>query len=467
MVEPPSYEEYSKWAQKQGIKTGDEFEEFKKANKLPAGYHKDPYSFYKKQGTWKGWGDFLGTRNTAAQDRKYRNLSEVKKFFRTKKFTSIEELSDFLKSDDKPEDIPADLGNQYRTVKGWEGLGDIIGPTYKKRKQIFRTVDGHKKLAKSLGITKQSEWRKYWQDPNHVRSPDIHADPPSYFQITWGEFTGSGRIAYKDREYQPYKKARIIANKLAKENNLRTSKDWTRFTKKNKKLLEKLRIPANPWQTYEKEMKESGGWGDWLGTGRIAKQFQVFFTFQEFSDYIVRNKIKSYEQYKKLYSERKLSSKCRGRPTKFYKKEWEKLSLEKKWHHPLAIFYVNSATFEQAKNHIRTMQKKFKITTLHEFRALAVMGKISPLIPRDPAIFYKKEWNGWGDFLGTGNVRPGDRQILPTIEAKIEARKLAKKYDIRTREQWVKAHREGKIPSNLPRFLDNAYNPKYRKGREK
>ena len=395
--------------------------------------------------------------------RKYRNLSEVKNFFRIKKFTSIEELSNFLKSDDKPEDIPADLGNQYRTVKGWKGLGDIIGPTYKKtrRKHTFQTLERHKKFLKSKGITKQSEWRKYWQDPNHVKPPDILSDPPSYFQITWGEFTGSGQIAYQDREYQPYKKARIIANKIAKENNLRTGKDWIQFAKKNKKLLEKLKIPANPWQTYKKEMRESGGYGDWLGTGRVANQFRskpekvvnkllVFFTFQEFSDYIGKNKIKSNEQYKKLFSERKLSSKCRARPTKFYKKEWEKLLLEKKWFNPLAIFYTNSVTFGQAKNHIRTMQKKLTILTSLDYLQLAKAEKLSALMPNDPQNFYKnsgwKKIGGWGDFLGTGNLSPTERgkKFLSWIEAKRIYSRLARENGLKNGSDWKKFAKENK-----------------------
>ena len=78
LKDAPSYEEYSEWAQKQGIKTGDEFDKFKKTNKLPAGYHRDPYAFYKKQGTWKGWGDFLGTGNVRPVDRQILPTIEAK-----------------------------------------------------------------------------------------------------------------------------------------------------------------------------------------------------------------------------------------------------------------------------------------------------------------------------------------------------------------------------------------------------
>ena len=47
---PPSYEKYKKWVQKQGIKTLKEFTEFDRT-KFPRGYTKGPSRFYKN----KGW----------------------------------------------------------------------------------------------------------------------------------------------------------------------------------------------------------------------------------------------------------------------------------------------------------------------------------------------------------------------------------------------------------------------------
>jgi len=52
---------------------------------------------------------------------------------------------------------------------------------------------------------------------------------------------------------------------------------------------------------------------------------------------------------------------------------------------------------------------------------------------------------------------------LPPIEAKIEARKYQKKLGIKTKTQWIEAHRAGKIPANLPRYLANIYGDKRRR----
>ena len=71
----------------------------------------------------------------------------------------------------------------------------------------------------------------------------------------------------------------------------------------------------------------------------------------------------------------------------------------------------------------------------------------------------------WDDWLGTGTVAPQVRSklFLPPIKAKIEARKVAKKLEIKTREQWIEAYRAGKIPNNIPRDLYKIYGPKRRR----
>ena len=62
-----------------------------------------------------------------------------------------------------------------------------------------------------------------------------------------------------------------------------------------------------------------------------------------------------------------------------------------------------------------------------------------------------------GDMLGTGTVAPQNIVFLPPIEAKIEARKIAKKLRIKSQKDWEVAYKAGKIPKNLPSSLYNVY----------
>ena len=85
-------------------------------------------------------------------------------------------------------------------------------------------------------------------------------------------------------------------------------------------------------------------------------------------------------------------------------------------------------------------------------------------IPSNPNLAYK-EFMGLGDWLGTDFIAYRDREYLPLIEAKIEARKIAKKLGIKTEIQWKEAYEAGKIPDDLPQSPYQVYvsNPKRKK----
>ena len=77
---------------------------------------------------------------------------------------------------------------------------------------------------------------------------------------------------------------------------------------------------------------------------------------------------------------------------------------------------------------------------------------------------YKNDWKGWGDFLGTGKLSTKEmaKNWLPAKEARIEIARLAK--DVFggkgfSRQDWYKAYDEGKIPKNIPKYLNEIYNP--------
>ena len=81
-------------------------------------------------------------------------------------------------------------------------------------------------------------------------------------------------------------------------------------------------------------------------------------------------------------------------------------------------------------------------------------------IPSNVNVVYKNDgWVSWGDFLGTDNISPTtmSKNYLPFNEARDKARELAKKYNIKSWEDWRKAVRERKIPKNIPLKPDRVY----------
>ena len=121
----------------------------------------------------------------------------------------------------------------------------------------------------------------------------------------------------------------------------------------------------------------------------------------------------------------------------------------------------NQASFEKARKFARSL----KLPNRKAWNAYCKSGKKPEDIPADPKIYGSKKWQGFGDWLGTGTLSSAEKSKnwLPPIEARIEIKKIAK--DVFggkpfTPKDWINAHKAGKIPANLPRYLGDIYGPK-------
>ena len=75
-------------------------------------------------------------------------------------------------------------------------------------------------------------------------------------------------------------------------------------------------------------------------------------------------------------------------------------------------------------------------------------------IPSTPEGVYKHDgWQGWGHWLGTGNVAPKDHQFLPFKKALLHARSLKLK-NMREWKQWCKSNVR---PTSKPARPDLTY----------
>ena len=93
--------------------------------------------------------------------------------------------------------------------------------------------------------------------------------------------------------------------------------------------------------------------------------------------------------------------------------------------------------FKEARKFVQSL----KLKSNKKWRVYCRSGKRPADIPTNPNRIYKKEWTTWGDWLGTGTLSPTEisKRRLPPIEAKIEARKIAKKLKIK--EVYIRINR--------------------------
>lgn len=253
-------------------------------------------------------------------------------------------------------------------------------------KREYKNFKDARKFVRSLKLKNKQEWINFYRSKN--RPDNIPRIPERTYQnkgwIGYWDWLGIKKPISK-KDHLPFDEARKIIHGF----KIKGHGDWSEFLKSGKKPDN---IPSVPERIYKN--KGWNGWGDWVGTGRIA------------------NQNKKYQSFEKS----------------------------------------------------RLFVQKLNLKTRDEFAKLAQNGKIPKDIPNTPDHIYKKtgEWISWGDFLGTGRVHPVEKSKnrLNYEDAKKEARKWAKKYNLKSWDDWIKAHKEGKIPNILPQRPDKIYSKK-------
>ena len=118
--------------------------------------------------------------------------------------------------------------------------------------------------------------------------------------------------------------------------------------------------------------------------------------------------------------------------------------------------------FESAREFVRSL----KLKSVEEWREYCKSDNKPEDIPQSPDKIYKnKGWTSWGDWLGTGSVATQklSKQYLSFKEAREEARKLAKQYNIKNCEDCKNAVKKGLIPKNIPANPNQSYRKKRKK----
>ena len=220
------------------LKSRFEWDAYCKSGKKPHDIPANPRAVYEEQG-WAGTGDWLGTGTVAPGLRRYRSFTEARALARSLGLKSQSEWYAYCKSGKKPDDIPGNPRKLYAEA-GWAGIGDWLGSL-----RQYRSFTEARALARSLGLKSQSEWYAYCKSGK--KPEDIPAAPSHvYAAAGWagiGDWLGNGRIANHLRQYRPFNEARAFVHSL----ELRSQSEWLDYTKSGRKPDD---IPASPKQTY-------------------------------------------------------------------------------------------------------------------------------------------------------------------------------------------------------------------------
>lgn len=335
-------------------------------------------------------------------------------------------------------------------------------------KLSWRPFEDARKFARKLKLKNQKEWIAFCkcEMPRLGQLPaDIPTKPDqTYATEGWkgmGDWLGTGTIAPRLRQYRPFREARAFARKL----ELKGSTEWHAFCKGDLPRLGRLpaNIPANPQNTYHD--KGWNGFGDWLGTGRVADQFKEYRSFREARAFAHKLGLKSGAEWRTF---------CKGKmprcgvlpkdipmkPGRTYAQLGWKGMGDWLGTRTIANQYRKFRPFREA----RVFARKLSLKGNAEWRAfckgaMPKLGHLPTDIPANPANTYAdKGWMSWGDWLGTGRIADQFKEYRPFREA----RQFARTLKLRSRAEWHsfckgEMPRLGRLPADIPKAPDLFY----------
>ena len=402
-----------------------------------------PDVVYRNSG-WLSWGDWLGTGYVAVQLREYLPFEQARKSVRSLGLKNFTEWRIWSASDDRPIDIPSNPRSHYQDA-GWISLGDWLGTDSVAPVLMYDywPFEKARSFVRSLNLKNQQGWTDYLKSSQ--KSAYIPGHPERIYPDKWvnlGDWLGTGTVATRERVYRSFEDAREFVHGL----NLKTQNEWVAYTKSGEKPDD---IPAGPSSTYRNK-----GWvntGDWLGSGRLGnknRKYREFDAAREYSRALKLPGKTAWEKWSAL-GERPLD--IPGNPRKIYaNKGWQGwadwLGTDNLHPSQKKSRYCDFATaWEYVKS------KGFNSST--EFRQFCKSDEKPAFIPPWPSQTYKKDWKGWGHFLGNGKVATNLREYRSFQEARSFVRSIG----LKNSDEWRSYSQSGKRPDDIPASPNQVY----------
>lgn len=311
-------------------------------------------------------------------------------------------------------------------------------------KKEFRSFEDAQKFTRVLKLKNNKEWRKYCS--MGIKPKDIPSNPDSVYKDkgwkSWGDWLDTGTIGPRLRKHRSFTDARMFVHSL----ELRNQHDWSQFCKSCKKPND---IPQSPITVYKKEFK---GFGDWLGTGRVANRKRKFRTFADAREFVNKLNLTTKNDWDKFSKSNKQPKDIPSNPQRTYKKEWKGfgdwLGTE-----TIATRLRKYRSFTEAKKFVHSLGLKNQKTWL----AYSKSDRRPDDIPRNPNQVYKnKGWKSLGDWLGTGIVATFQRKYRSFKDA----REFAHSLGLTGANEWRKFAKSDKMFDDIPRNPNQVYKNK-------
>jgi hypothetical protein len=217
------------------------------------------------------------------------SYEQAKEFVQKLGLKGLSEWKEYVKSGNKPDNMPIDLYDYYSRRNQWKNSYEFFGTS--RIRSDWLTYQELKDFVQKLGLKSKSEWFEYTKSGN--KPDNIPSNVAEFYQYkgweSWGEFLGTGTIAPFNRKYLPYQEAKKFVSKLG----IKTINEWSEYCKSGNKPDN---IPINLNITYKNKGWVS--WGEFLGTKIIATYNIKYLPYQEAKEFVSKFQFKTVKEWK-------------------------------------------------------------------------------------------------------------------------------------------------------------------------
>lgn len=290
--------------------------------------------------------------------------------------------------------------------------------THKHRWIRSMIKDGKEIEIKILEIVPDSKWKEreiYW-------IKEYRKNEPKRKDLTNDQNGGCG--GQRKRNWLSFEKAKKIVHNL----KLKSAYEWKEYCKSGKK---QKNIPNFPEGPYKKHWK---GYGDWLGTGRIATQNRKYLPFEEAKNHIQSLKLKNVEEWFLYCKSGKKPNSIPTCPEKVYKNDGWLSMID--WLGKKTFIDKIKLSFEEVREFIH----KLNLKTYDEWKLYCESKDKPNFVPTNPQKIYKN--NGWISYIDWINSKP-------YIDFE-KAKKYTHSLKLKTNRDWRNIIKHELLPKNIP-----------------
>ena len=347
-----------------------------------------------------------------------------------------------------PADIPRSPDKAY-FGRGWKSWGDFLGTgkvgTKLKR---FRPYEEARSWVHSLNLKSSADWYLL----RNGKLPHVGLLPPDIPYCPDVSYRGKGWINWESFlpfRWRPYPEARAFAQSL----KLKGQQHWKAYATGKRPDLPPIPedIPKAPAAAYAGHGWIS--WGDWRGSDQIAPTKRAYLPYAEARAVVHALGFTARRDWNAFADDKtRFPANLPVRPHQTYAdsgwvdwSDWLGCPIVEKPRKKRTNAYRD---FESARAFVHTLALGGSLNWPRYIRGEFPDKPPKPTdIPASPRNVYRDQWQGWGDWHGTGNIAPVSRQFRPFDEARAFARTL----DLRGSEDWRawwRSNRPADLPSN-------------------